>query len=79
MSKEIHNRIHNKKYNLDIETKKWIWSIHNFVFYINDSYRVELKTKYKEINGMNDMLSDIFLDIGKFDNLQSSKYQFSPR
>lgn len=77
MSKEISNRIHNEKYNLDLETKKWIWSIHNFIFYINDPDRIELKTKYKDINGMNDMLSDIYLNIGSFDNLQSSKYQFS--
>lgn len=77
MSKEINNRIHDEKYNLDIETKKWIWSIHNFIFYINDPDKIELKTKYKEINGMNDMLSDVFLNIGMFDNLISSKYQFS--
>ena len=77
MSKEINNRIHDEKYNLDIETKKWIWSIHNFIFYINDPDKIELKTKYKEVKGMNDMLSDIFLNIGMFDNLNSSKYQFS--
>ena len=74
LSKEIFNRMHDKKYGLDLETKKWIWSIHNYIFYIKDPDRIELKNKYKDLNGLNEMLSDIFLNIGSFSNLNSSKY-----
>ncbi len=77
LSKEIFNRMHDEKYKLDLESKKWVWNIHNYIFYINDPDRIELKNKYKDLNGLNEMLSDIFLNIGSFSNLNSSKYVFS--
>lgn len=78
LSKEIFNRMHDEKYGLDLETKKWIWSIHNYIFYINDPDRIELITKYQNHEGLNEMLSDIFKNIGGLSgNLKSSKYIYS--
>lgn len=76
LSKEIYNRMHDAKYKLDLESKKWVWNIHNYIFYINDPERIELKNKYKVHDGLNEMLSDIFLNIETFSNLNSSKYEF---
>ena len=78
LSKEIFNRMHDEKYGLDLETKKWIWSIHNYIFYINDPNRIELITKYQKHEGLDEMLSDIFKNIGGLSgNLKSSKYIYS--
>ena len=62
VSKEISNRIHDEKYSLDNETKEWIWLIHNYIFYNNDDNSI--KDKYQNHNGFNEMLFDIFLNIG---------------
>lgn len=80
LSKEIFNRMHDEKYGLDLETKKWIWSIHNYIFYVNDPDRIELITKYQQDEGLNEMLSDIFKNIGGLSgNLKSSEFIYVHR
>ena len=75
LSKEIFNRMHDEKYGLDLETKKWVWSIHNYIFYINDPDRIELIAKYQKHEGLNEMLSDIFKNIGGLSgSLKSSEF-----
>ena len=77
LSKEIFNRMHDEKYGLDLETKKWVWSIHNYIFYINDPEKIELIAKYQTHEGLNEMLSDIFKNIGGLSgNLKSSKFEY---
>ena len=78
VSKEISNRIHDEKYSLDNETKEWIWLIHNYIFYNNDDNSI--KDKYQNNNGLNEMLSDIFLNIGQLsNNLISKNYNYLHR
>lgn len=77
LSKEIFNRMHDEKYGLDLETKKWIWSIHNYIFYVNDQKKIELLTKYQNFEGTNEILSDIFKNIGGLSkNLKSKEFIF---
>jgi len=77
LSKEIYSRMEDDKYALDLETKQWIWSVHNTIFYTNDPDRVELITKYQTHEGINEMLSDIFKNIGSHSgSLKSSKFKY---
>ena len=71
ISKEIWNRIHDEKYSFDNETKEWIWLIHNYIFYNSDNDSV--KDKYQNHEDLNEMLSDIFLNIGQLANNLTSK------
>jgi len=80
LSKEISNRIHDENYSLDENTKKWIWLVHNFVFYVNERNSTKRKEKYVTESGLPEMLSDIFLNIGGLSsNLNSDRFEYLHR
>jgi hypothetical protein len=78
-SKELDCRIKDPKYKLDESTMRWIWGFHNYIFYVNDPQVIELKNQYKEKEGFNLMLSDIFKNIDSYNKivpLKSKKLKF---
>ena len=69
-----------ENYSLDENTKKWIWLVHNFVFYVNERNSTKRKEKYVTESGLSEMLSDIFLNIGGLSsNLNSDRFEYLHR
>ena len=69
LSKEISWRLQECQiYNFTEKNSEWIWLLHNYIFYTNDPNKATPKLKYKNMEGFNEMLSDVFLNIHNFNN-----------
>lgn len=69
-SKELNWRLHETVLdNFDEPTKRWIWNLHNFLFYTNNIETPTLKDEFNNTDGLNNILSQVFLNIGHYNNL----------
>ena len=76
-SKELNCRLHETVLDtFDEPTKHWIWNLHNRLFYTDNIETPTLIEEYKNTDGLNNILSQLFLHINQYNNHSplTSKY-----